>query len=55
MKRPKKEDYDFNDHWEVFRFTVDLGIYADYLEGINNHLVVKINDPTEKVKIIEIP
>ena len=33
MERPKKEDYDFNDIFELLKFINLIMRYADYLEG----------------------
>ncbi len=33
MKRPNKEEYDFNDEFVLLRFAHDMIKYADYLEG----------------------
>tara|TARA_R110000764_G_scaffold93016_1_gene176590 strand:- start:672 stop:935 length:264 start_codon:yes stop_codon:yes gene_type:complete len=32
MKRPNKKDYDFNDHFELLRFTNNLIQYTDSIE-----------------------
>tara|TARA_R110000751_G_scaffold8874_1_gene34398 strand:+ start:4603 stop:4866 length:264 start_codon:yes stop_codon:yes gene_type:complete len=32
MKRPNKKDYDFNDHFELLRFTKNLIQYTDSIE-----------------------
>jgi hypothetical protein len=36
MKRPIKEDYYFNDNFDLFKYANDLGKYTNYLESKNN-------------------